>query len=281
MKIFKNKLAVTIILLSVTFLILITQSVGRSKLSFVESGVGSVLNPIQGVFYKTNQKIKNYIGFVLNIPDVKKENNDLKKKNSELEKKLIENKLAVKENERLRKALNFKNQHSQYDYIGCDIISKSGSGYIDEFTINRGTKDGVGKDMIAITSEGLFGKVIQAGSNWSKVQSISNENLAVSAMVESTGENNGIVKGYKDGSNNLLARLEFLPMDSKVKKGDDILTSGTGGFYPKGLRIGKVILVQEDKGKIMKTAVIKPSANLEKVQEIFIVVPKNKVKVEY
>lgn len=281
MKIFKNKLAVTIILLSVTFLILITQSVGRSKLSFVESGVGSVLNPIQGVFYKTNQKIKNYIGFVLNIPDVKKENNDLKKKISELEKKLIKSKSLKKENERLRKTLNFKNQHSQYDYIGCDIIGKSGGSYIDEFTINRGTKDGVGKDMIAITSEGLFGKVIQAGSNWAKVQSISNENLAVSAMVESTGENNGIVKGYKDGSNNLLARLEFLPMDSKVKKGDDILTSGIGAMYPKGIRIGKVTLVEEDKGKIMKNAIIKPSANLEKVQEIFIVVPKNKVKVEY
>lgn len=72
MKFFKNKLTVTIIVLSVTFLILITQSAERSKISFVESGIGSVVNPVQGVFYKINKKVRNSIGFVLNIPDVKK-----------------------------------------------------------------------------------------------------------------------------------------------------------------------------------------------------------------
>ncbi|WP_251861813.1 rod shape-determining protein MreC [Clostridium sp. Marseille-Q2269] len=281
MKFFKNKLAVTIIVLSVAFLVLITQSADRGKMSFVESGIGSVVNPVQGVFYKINKKIRNSIGFVLNIPDVKKESVELRAENSKLKSQLAEYSSLKSENDRLRKMLNFKNQRSEYDYVGADVIGKSGGNYLDEFTINKGTKDGIAKGMIAITNEGLVGQVIITGGNWAKVQSLSNENLAVSAMVDSTKENSGIVKGYKDNQNNILAKLYFLPIDSKIKNKDVILTSGLGGMYPKGIRIGEVTSVEVDKGKVMKNATIKPYVDLTKMEEVFIVVPKNKGEVKY
>ena len=50
--------------------------------------------------------------------------------------------------------LNFKNQNSEYNYVGCDIIGKTGSGLLDQFIINKGSKDGIEKQMIAITEEG-------------------------------------------------------------------------------------------------------------------------------
>ncbi|HDK7159746.1 TPA: rod shape-determining protein MreC [Clostridium botulinum] len=285
MKFFKNKLTVTIIVLSVTFLVLITQSAERSKISFVESGIGTVVNPVQGVFYKVNKKIRNSIGFVLNIPDVKKENVELKSKNSKLESQLVEYKSLKDENERLRKMLNFKNQHSEFNYVGADIIGKSGGNYLDEFTINKGSNDGVFKGMIAITNEGLVGQVIATGGSWAKVQSLSNENLAVSAMVDSTKENSGVVKGFKDSQNNILAKLYFLPIDSKIKEKDIILTSGLGAMYPKGIRIGEVKSIEVDKGKVMKNAIIKPYVDLRKIEEVFIVIPKvmpnNKEEVKY
>ena len=275
MKFFKNKLTVTIIVLSVTFLVLITQSAERSKISFVESGIGTVVNPVQGVFYKINKKVRNSIGFVLNIPDVKKENVELKSENSKLASQLVEYKSLKDENERLRKMLNFRNQRSEYNYVGADIIGKSGGNYLDEFTINKGSNDGISKGMIAITNEGLVGQVIATGGSWAKVQSLSNENLAVSAMVD------GVVKGIKDSKNNILAKLYFLPMDSKIKEKDIILTSGLGAMYPKGIRIGEVTSVEVDKGKVMKNAIIKPYVDLRKIEEVFIVIPKNKEEVKY
>lgn len=280
MKFFKNKLAVTIIVLSVTFLVLITHSVQRSKLSFVESGIGSVVNPVQGVFYKVNKKVRNSIGFLLNIPDVKRENMELRAKNSKLESQLVEYKSLKEENKSLRDKLNFKNQRSEYNYVGADIIGKSGGNYLDQFTINRGSKDGIGKGMIAITEQGLVGQVISTGTDWAIVQSLSNENLAVSAIVNSTRENSGVVKGYKDSKNNILAKLYFLPLDSKIKEKDVILTSGLGRMYPKGIRIGYVISVEEDKGKVMKNAIIKPYVDLTKIEDVLIVIPKNKVESE-
>ncbi|WP_123054236.1 rod shape-determining protein MreC [Clostridium sp. JN-1] len=281
MKIFKNKLAVAIVVLSVTFLILITQGFRRNKLPFLENSIGAAFNPVQGTIYKLNNGVKNFVGFIFNFSDVKTENEQLKKKNSELENKLVEYNSLKSDNDNLRKMLNFKNQRSEYDYLGCDIIGKSGDGVLDQFIINKGSKSGIEKQMIVVTAEGLVGQITKVGSSWSIVQTLSNENIAVSATIESTDENSGVVKGYKDSDNKLLTQLCYLPESSNVKKGDVILTSGLGGFYPKGIRIGSVIDVQEDKGKVMKNAIVKPYVDFNKINEVFVVIPKNKIDVKY
>src|SRR3712207_1148997 len=171
--------------------------------------------------------------------------------------------------------VDFKEQKSEYNYIGCDIIGKSGENWLDGFVINRGASDGIKKKMVVVTGDGLVGQVTSVGTNWSIVQSIINENIQVAGMVNSTRENDGVVKGFRDYSNKLLAKLYFLPLDSKVKKGDVILTSGLGPFYPKDIKIGTVIEVEEDKGKLIKNAVIEPSVDFNKLEELFVVVPKN------
>lgn len=280
MKFLRNKLAVTIILLSVTFLILISQSVKRSNISFAENGVGVTLNSVQSVFYGVNSKIRNSFSFIFNISNIKVENDKLISKNSELESKALDYDALKAENDRLRNALNFTSQRTEYNYVGCDIIGKSGGSFLDQFVLNKGSKDGIAKGMIAINDQGLVGQISSVGSNWSVIQSLANENLAVSGMVESTGENSGIVKGYISDSK-FLAKLDYLPIDSKVKKDDVIMTSGLGGIYPKGIRIGYVTSVQEDQGRVVKVAVIQPYVDLNKIQEVIVVIPKNKLEVKY
>lgn len=274
----KNKLAVTIIVLSVSFLVLIGYSVKREKVSFVENGVGVTLNSVQKVVYSVGANIKEFGSFIIHFSEIKKENEQLKARNDELETKALEYDALKSENERLSENLKFKDERSEYDYLGCRIIGNAGGNYLDGFTIDRGIKDGVKKGMVAVTSKGLVGQVTAVASNWAIVQSLSNENIAVSGMVnsqETSGNDSGMVRGYKDSENRLLAKLYYLPLDSKVKKGDEILTSGLGGLYPKGIRIGKVLDIEEDKGKIMKNAVIEPYVEFNKLQEVMLVVPKN------
>ena len=153
MKKFKNKLAVIVILLSVCFLFLIGYSVQREKMSFVENGVGYTLNSVQSVVYKIGNKIKNSFSFITNINDIKKENEKLKEENIKLSKMLTENEILTSENERLRAMLNFTNTKDEYKYIGADIKGLSGANFLDGFTINKGSKDGIKKGMVAIAGE--------------------------------------------------------------------------------------------------------------------------------
>lgn len=281
MRSLKNKLAVVIIILSVTFLSLIGYSVNREKMSFVENGVGTTINSVQGIFYKGFYKIKNSFKFITNISKVKTDNEELRKANSEFQTKALEYDTSIKENARLRKMLDFSKQTEKYKYVGADIIGVSGNSFSDGFIINKGTNKGIKKRMVAITGDGLVGQVTSVGDNWAIVQCLSNENIAVAALVQRTRDNKGIVKGYKDENNKLLAEIQRLSLDSSIKKGDVIVTSGLGAIYPAGIRIGKVLSVYEDKGEVMKGAIIEPYVDFAKIEEVFIVIPKENREIKY
>ena len=278
MKPFKNKLAVTIVVLSVAFLGIIVLSI-KGNSNIISSGVGGVISPLQKIVYTVNEKVKGSFDFFINFSNVKIENEELTAKNAELENKLIEYERMKDENTRLREMFDYSQNNANYDYLGCNIIGYSGGNISNGYIIDKGTKDGVEKDMVVITPAGLVGKVTKASSSFAIVQTILNENIAVAAMVESTDETTGILQGITDSKNKNLTELSNIPIESAIKEGDKILTSGLGEMYPKEIRIGEVISVEVDNVGIMKRAVVKPYVDFNKLEELFVVVPKEKVDI--
>ena len=197
MKLLKNKLTVTIIVLSVAFLGLITLTVSREDKGF-ESGAGSTLNPVQKVAYGFNRGVKDFVDFFLNFSDVRDENKELKKENDKLKAEIDEYSKLKEENERLQKVLNFKDEKNNYDYIGTNIIGISGDSILNGYIVDRGKDDGIEKGMVVISADGLVGQVSSVGKNWAIVQCIVNENVKVAVMVDSTRENTVRLQGYKD-----------------------------------------------------------------------------------
>ena len=226
MKPFKNKLAVTIVVLSVAFLGIIIFSL-KSNSNIISSGAGSVISPLQKIIYSANDKLNGSLDFLINFSKVKQENKELTDKNAELENKLVE-----------------------YHRM---------------------------KDMIVITPAGLGGKGIKSEGNHSIVQTILNENIAVASMVESTRETTGILQGATSNKNKNLTILSNIPIESEIKEGDVILTSGLGTMYPQEIRIGEVVSVEVDSVGIMKKAVVKPYVDFNKLEELFIVIPKEEI----
>lgn len=281
MKLLRNKLAVTVIVLSVSFLGLIIYTVKRDNRSIIESGAGSTLNPVQSIIYNGTNKVKETLDFFLNFSEVKAQNKELTKKNQELEDEINSYSDLKNENDRLRQVLNFQEERNNYDYIGCNIIGPSGGGFSSGYIVDKGKNSNIQKGMIVIAAQGLVGQVTSVGSNWSIVQSLVNENIAVSVMVERTREATGYIKGFKDSQNRNLAKVYDLPMESDVKEGDVIVTSGVGMLYPKEIKIGEVTSVEEDKVKVMKNAVVKPYVDFNKLEELFIVSPKDTREIKY
>ena len=279
MKPFKNKLAVTIVVLSVAFLGIIIFSL-KNNSNIISSGVGSVISPLQKIIYNANDKLKESFDFFINFSKVKQENEELAAKNAELENKLVEYNRMKDENTTLREMFDYSQANQNYNYLGCNIVGYSGGNISNGYIIDKGINDGVKKDMIVITPAGLVGKVTKSESSYSIVQTILNENIAVASMVESTRETTGILQGATDNKNKNLTILSNIPIDSEIKEGDVILTSGLGGMYPQEIRIGEVISVEVDSVGIMKKAVVKPYVDLNKLEGLFVVVPKEEINIE-
>ena len=281
MKFFKNKLAVTIIVLSVAFLGLIIKSSQNIEKDSITSGIGSAINPLQKSIYSITDGIKGALDFFLNFSEVKEENLSLTKENIELKNKLLEYETLKEENDRLKEVLDYKESKSDYNYIGCEIIGYSGESFLKGYIINRGENDGLQKDMVVISNKGLVGKITSTGSNWAIVESILSENIAVSVMVNSNRENIGILKGYVNGTNKAITETENIPMNSNIKEGDVIITSGLGEVYPKEIRIGEVVKIETDEIKVTKTAIVKPYVDFDKLEDLFVIVPKDTREIKY
>lgn len=280
MKFLKSKLAVTVIVLSVTFLGIIIYT-SKTNSSAISGALGAGFNPVQKVIYTAGEKIKSGVDFFASFSAVKEENDKLKAENIKLQNQLVGYSTYKTQNEQLKQELNFKNEHEQYNYVGADIIGQSGGSFYDGYVINRGSDSGIKQDMIVITGNELVGIVTEVYSNWAKVQTIASSNTAVAASIEQTNEVSGIVRGYNDAaSREPLAQIYNLPMNSSIKAGDTVLTSGLGGIYPAGIRIGSVANVNTDNVKVSKSAIIKPFANFASLTQVVVVVPKDTTRGE-
>lgn len=287
MKFLKNKLAVTIIVLSVTFLIAISYSATRKYGTLMESGVGGTLNSVQGFFYNVGTKVKTAFSTVFNFNSIQDENEDLKKQLTNYETKAVGYDNLLQENENLRKMLDFKASRAEFNYVGADIVGRGSGGWGDNYILNKGSKDGIVPGLVAITPEGLVGQVTHVNESWSEIDTIGNENFTVSCYVTSvTSEipktvevdknDIGALSGYKSyGDSDVYSKGIYFPLDSKIQKGDLVLTSGVSSEYPKDIKIGTVLSVEVDKGKVMTSIIVKPSVNLKKLEYVFIVIPKN------
>jgi rod shape-determining protein MreC len=255
--------------------------VKRQNASMVENGVGVTLSSVQGVIYKGIGGAKDWLGFITHYSEIKQENEDLKKKNTQMKQKVSAYDSLESENKRLRDELIFEKQQSQYGYINCNITSRGGNNLLDILIIDKGKSSGVKNGLVVATPEGLVGKVIFTADSWSQVGTLNNPNVQVAGKIRSTGVIDGIVDGYTDSNNNKLARLDNMSQDTAIKTNDAIVTAGVGNLYPKDMPIGEVTSISYDKTKISKYAILKPYVDFNKLEEVFIVVPKNTSEIKY
>lgn len=136
--------------------------------------------------------------------------------------------------------------------------------------------------MPVVSQEGfLVGQITATSDNSCQVQTITNVNISVSIENQTTGVIEGNLQGYTDISNKQQSIIYNLPQDTQMKAGDEIITSGVGNIYPKNLRIGKVLSIEDNKATISKSAVVEPYVNFSKLKYVLIVIPKDTSEIKY
>lgn len=280
-KLLKNKLSRKIVILTAILLVLFGVTVYKDNKSLVESGAGAALNPVQKVIYSTNKRMESLIDFFLRYEDVKKENEELLLENIELEGKLRSFDSLQEENEKLKEMFSIKNRQDQYDYLGTNVIGRTGGGIITSYIIDKGSDEGLQAGMAVMSQDGIVGQVTETAATWSVVETLSSENISIHVTTVEDKMNSGILEGHIGSGQKQMAKISYLPIDSSIKEGDDVVTSGLGRFYPPDFFIGEVVRVEEDKGNLMKTAIVETAVNFNDTRMLFVILPKNMEDVEY
>lgn len=193
-----------------------------------------------------------------------KENQSLKEELLALKKKSITIDEILKENERLKKLLEFKESVS-YEVVAASVIGRDPAYWFRTLFINKGAKDGIEENMAVIHDEGLVGHIIEVLPTYAKVQLIIDMNSRVGALSQKTREM-GILKGGGQES----CWLDYLPKKTALQKGDKVISSGMGSLYPKGILIGEVEKIEFKKRGLYQTAKVKPFVNFNMIEEVLV-----------
>lgn len=250
-------------------LLLFLTNVETNKLSFIESAVSSIVNPVQRVFVDLKNKIEGNSVYFTNMDEIIAENEELKKKNSELETQLRELEMIKAENTQLQQYMHLSDKYASYNTIPAYVINKDVSNYSSTLVLNVGSDEGIKEKMTVIADKGLVGHVISVTPNTCKVQVIIDSASTVSSMISTTQET-VICKGTLE--NDQVLRASYIPTGAELIQGDNVYTSGVGGIYPKGIIIGTIKEIITTSNITDRYATVEPAVDFSKIDTVLIII---------
>ena len=179
--------------------------------------------------------------------------------------------------EQLRKTLELNQTLTGYEIENATVISRNRSYWYQTLTIDKGKKAGLKENMVAITKDGLIGK-LQKVTNYSseiKLITANDVNNKVSVSIATLdGETDAILNGYDQKKG--LVKITGVDSQAKIEIGDKVTTSGLGGMFPRGIYIGEVKTITNDKYGLSKTLGIITNQNFNNIHYVTILKePKN------
>ena len=167
------------------------------------------------------------------------------------------------ENKELKDLIDINYSLKDFDIKYATVIERNNSYWLNEVTINKGKVDGIDKNYIVVTENGLVGIVISSSFLTSKVKLITNSNSYISVKINnknkvlSNKNNELIVKGINEKDN--------------IRKEDRVITSGLSDLYPEGLLIGTIKAIYKESDGVGYYAEVKPSQDLNNLRFVALI----------
>ncbi|MFA6561272.1 MAG: rod shape-determining protein MreC [Verrucomicrobiia bacterium] len=174
------------------------------------------------------------------------------------------------ENRRLRDMAGFR-QAVGSRLKPARITGRDPSNWWKTILLDIGSNDGVSEGCAVVTTAGLIGKTVAVTHTMSRVLLIVDPNCKVSGLVQET-RSPGIVEGVFEGLGTAPGcRMDFIGRDAKVFANYTVITSGLGGVFPKGIRIGTLEAAALNESGLYKSARLKPAVDLNRLEELFVI----------
>ena len=223
-----------------------------------------VAKPVAVVSTASNG-IKNSFNLIQSIKNLVAENTRLREQNNSQLAMIAELTNVKNENEQLKKDLKFSEQHPELVLLPTTIINYSPIGSYQAVTIDKGSNDGVVENQAVVSSGFLVGKIKNVSQTTAEVWLLSNRSLLTPVIL--TGSNvTGILKG---GIRGLV--VDTIPIDTKIDKGELVVTSSLEKLYPSGLAVGQVEEIISEQEEIFIEIRISSPINIANIRTLFIV----------
>jgi rod shape-determining protein MreC len=219
----------------------------------VQRGISSGLSSISRV-----------VGGYVALRHVKGDNEELRRELAASQVAVQEERALADRTRSLERLLGLRDS-SDLRTAAAEIIAAGASPDFKTLTIDKGTRDGLTRDMAVIAPGGIVGRVVIPSSRAAKVQLLIDRNAAAGALIERSRAQ-GVVIGRGDTR----LTMEYVSEIADVAVGDLVVSSGIDGIYPKGYAIGQVESVEKGTGG-SRQIVVKPAVDFSSLEEVLVV----------
>jgi rod shape-determining protein MreC len=222
------------------------------------------LGPVQGGVSKITRSFQIFAGDYLALWNIRDDNKQLRLKITDYQQQLDHLREAYARNRYLETDLAFKKVEN-FPALTARVVGKDPSFWFKTLMVDRGKNDGVIKGMVARTSLGVVGQVIQVSDNYAKILLANAPSSAVDAMIQKNRVR-GILKGAADKG----YVLSYVLKNAEVEVGDRVVTAGVGGIFPSGIPLGTVSEVHSKRRGMFQEIEVAPVVDFGRLEMVFI-----------
>jgi rod shape-determining protein MreC len=256
----KNKFFIFILL--AVFLIVVGS--GARTRRFLCSESIKIMSPEMSFFYQAGHRLKSSFSFLAAIGNLKKENDELADKLTQLQVDESQRAELEIENQVLKNELGFLDSAGKGTLIPARIIERDPTTFLDYLVVDKGSNDGVSKDMPVVYSNALAGQVAEVYPNSAKITLITSKDSLVQVMLQNSRAT-GLLKGGISG-----LYMDNVVFDTAYSPGEYVITSGLDGKMKQGILVGKAGKTLSSSSEIYKTVSVDSLVDLSKIELVFI-----------
>jgi rod shape-determining protein MreC len=195
---------------------------------------------------------------------VREENKRLQLETTMLKRRLDQLQDQSLETQRLERLLMMR-QASQAEFLTARVVGKDATNWFKTILLDRGSLEGIRRNQPALAPDGLVGRVVEVTPTSARVQLLTDPVSAVGGLIRRTR-----VTGIVSGNLSAGARVRYLPLMADVAVGDEVVTSGMGGVFPKGILVGRITSVERKGGALFQEATLQSAVDLSRLEEVLI-----------
>jgi rod shape-determining protein MreC len=200
----------------------------------------------------------------VDLRHVREDNKRLQGQSAVMERRIQQLEEQALETQRLQRLLALR-ESAGVDSLAARVVGKDATNWFKTILVDRGSLQGVRRNMPVVSPDGLVGRVLEVTPTTAKVQLVTDPMSAVGGLIQRTR-----VTGIVSGGLAVGARVRYLPLLADVTVGDELITSGMGGLFPKGIPIGRITAVERKSGALFQEAALQPAADLSRLEHVLI-----------
>ena len=262
---------------AVTLVVLLIFSLPSGATSRLKLAIGSLFLPLFGLANTVQQLPVAAADAVMPRRELLRQLETQRRENDELKVQALQAAATARENDQLRAALGWQKQ-APWKLKLANVIMRDPANWWRTVQIDLGSRDGLVENLPVLTSDGLVGRVSSVGMTRSQVVLIgspggpNDPSCKASALVENQAHDMGIISA-SDPLDNSIVELTYLSGSASLKPGQNVITSGLGGVFPKGIPIGQIVDSQQVEFGLYTEARVKLNANLGALEQVWVLFP--------